>query len=539
MSNQTDLIDFIAELSSSDADITLHFYDLLRVHPSAEQEVIESAYRRLLRLYHPDVNKHPLANNVTKMLINAYEILGDSTKRAEYDTYLASNKEDGQSAFEVDRQEQIAFYMERGEAYETNDKRDLAIQDFTRVVELDPYNDLAYQRRGMLYALEEEYALAIRDYTEAIEIDSSNWVAYQSRGWAYWYEGRNDLAKQDLERSLGGWSGIGAHETNIPYLLIGYGWANSDGSHMHMPSEGMQTLMELFVREIIASDGGQGKIAREERVEEEQQHLAERNRATQSKLNLVIQECTEAMVGSPYNTDLYNVRAEAYEAKVEYDLAIQDWTKALALDPYNAEFYNARAEAYYIAGWHELAINDHMKAIELNPDDVDVRWSSAETFVSLGEYALAIRDFTKIIELDPDEYSIYERRGEVYKAQKNYDLAIEDFTRAIKTASSVSVPYLYSKRGETYRDRGEVGLAIQDFNRAIDLNPNNHRFYRSRGEAFRQMGEVNLARQDFDKSEELEERREEPKGLSEWSVNNDERKVDDLLRRITYLKKPR
>ena len=43
MSNQTDLIDFIAELASNDADITLYYYELLRVHPSAEQEVIESA----------------------------------------------------------------------------------------------------------------------------------------------------------------------------------------------------------------------------------------------------------------------------------------------------------------------------------------------------------------------------------------------------------------------------------------------------------------------------------------------------------------
>ena len=31
-------------------------YEILQVHHSAEQEVIEAAYKRLLRMYHPDVN---------------------------------------------------------------------------------------------------------------------------------------------------------------------------------------------------------------------------------------------------------------------------------------------------------------------------------------------------------------------------------------------------------------------------------------------------------------------------------------------------
>ena len=254
MSNQTDLIDFIAELASNDADITLYYYELLRVHPSAEQEVIESAYRRLLRLYHPDVNKHPLANNVTKMLINAYEILRDSTKRAEYDAYLASNKNDRQSAFEVDREEQIAFLLERGEAYYTNGKADLAVQDFTRVIELDPYNDVAYQWRGMLCIQEGKHTLAVQDYTKAIDIDPSNWTAHQGRGWAHWYLGINNLAKQDLQIAQEGWAGIGAHETNIPHMLLGYGMRDGSVGTQITPSFSSSEYedMKSFVEEMIS-----------------------------------------------------------------------------------------------------------------------------------------------------------------------------------------------------------------------------------------------------------------------------------------------
>lgn len=57
-------------------------YEVLQVHPAAEQEVIESAYRRLARKYHPDVGGS--AHRMTE-LNAAYEILSHPAKRAEYD----------------------------------------------------------------------------------------------------------------------------------------------------------------------------------------------------------------------------------------------------------------------------------------------------------------------------------------------------------------------------------------------------------------------------------------------------------------------
>ena len=60
-------------------------YEILQVHHSAEPEVIEAAYRRLLRMYHPDVNDTQEAHSVTVRLNRAYEVLGDPARRAEYD----------------------------------------------------------------------------------------------------------------------------------------------------------------------------------------------------------------------------------------------------------------------------------------------------------------------------------------------------------------------------------------------------------------------------------------------------------------------
>ena len=64
------------------------YYDVLQVSPDAEQEVVEAAYKRLARKYHPDVNRDATAPDRMRELNEAYEVLVDSHRRAEYDAAL-------------------------------------------------------------------------------------------------------------------------------------------------------------------------------------------------------------------------------------------------------------------------------------------------------------------------------------------------------------------------------------------------------------------------------------------------------------------
>ncbi len=63
-----------------------NFYDILDLTPSASKEDIKAAYRRLVRIYHPDVNKTKEAEEYFKLLNNAVQTLLDDTKRLQYDT---------------------------------------------------------------------------------------------------------------------------------------------------------------------------------------------------------------------------------------------------------------------------------------------------------------------------------------------------------------------------------------------------------------------------------------------------------------------
>ena len=60
-------------------------YKVLQVDSEAEFEVIEAAYRRLARKYHPDVSPGPESQERMVRINQAWELLRDATKRAAVD----------------------------------------------------------------------------------------------------------------------------------------------------------------------------------------------------------------------------------------------------------------------------------------------------------------------------------------------------------------------------------------------------------------------------------------------------------------------
>jgi molecular chaperone DnaJ len=63
------------------------YYEVLGLSKGASKDEIKKAYRKLSKQYHPDINKEPDADVKFKEIAEAYEVLSDEQKKAQYDQF--------------------------------------------------------------------------------------------------------------------------------------------------------------------------------------------------------------------------------------------------------------------------------------------------------------------------------------------------------------------------------------------------------------------------------------------------------------------
>lgn len=138
------------------------YYAILGVKPADDLKAIKTAYRRLARKYHPDVSTESNAEAQFKEVAEAYEVLKDDERRAEYDQLLqhrsdpnfsrqtqhgsANNAEDFSDIFS-------SMFGEHARAQHRRQSRAMRGQDIEMEVAVFLEETLAEQTRTIRYNL--------------------------------------------------------------------------------------------------------------------------------------------------------------------------------------------------------------------------------------------------------------------------------------------------------------------------------------------------------------------------------------------------
>ncbi|MGV7220034.1 MAG: tetratricopeptide repeat protein [Nitrospinales bacterium] len=330
-----------------------------------------------------------------------------------------------------DKNKSVALYK-RGNAHLSLGNFDVAIDDYSKALEINPnfskafsQRGIAYEKKGladqsmanvtsgMAYAKKEEYDLAIAEFSSAIKINPDNGDIYYKRGKVYALMEKHDEAIQDYSKAL-------EQIPDNPFVYYRRGSA----------------------------------------------HLAK------GEKDLAIRDYTTAIELKPDYADAFYSRGNVYSSLGQKEVSIADFTRAIERNPEFIGAYINRGADYFDRGQYDQAINDYTKALRIKPDYADVYKNRGNANKNKGDYHDAIDDYSSAIELDPGNARVYFNRGWAQFYLTRYKKAIEDFEQAsrIDPKNVYAVAWLYLARHQEGKE-GLTELEIQSRNVNLKIWP--------------------------------------------------------------------
>ena len=152
-------------------------YEVLEVSENASAEVIEKAYKVLVKKYHPDLQSpenRPASEKRMKEINEAYDILGDEAKRRQYDEKLSAQREmekQQQNQQSQRRQEQPPQYQNmqsNGVNQNTRRPDQVAYRRYEDMQRRRYEEELRRQQEKMQENMQQEYQNAYYNYLRSL-----------------------------------------------------------------------------------------------------------------------------------------------------------------------------------------------------------------------------------------------------------------------------------------------------------------------------------------------------------------------------------
>ncbi|PSL45577.1 tetratricopeptide repeat protein [Chitinophaga niastensis] len=217
------IADFTKVIELSPKDVDAYFNRGVMYKKKEKYDLALADYAKVIELSPKDASLYGNRGNIYLMQEKADLAFSDYAKAIELDPknalYYVSRGNiyvrweqwdaalnDYNKAIELDPKNADA-YLERGNIYfKIKKQSDLAFADFNKVIAINPKYSNGYLNVGVVHHDKQQYSLAISNYTKAIEADPANLLAYLNRADAYEAIGSNKLADLDRKKysDLGG-----------------------------------------------------------------------------------------------------------------------------------------------------------------------------------------------------------------------------------------------------------------------------------------------------------------------------------------------
>ena len=312
-------------------------------------------------------------------------------------------------------------YNDLGLAAYEDGNYDEAIEYYTKAIELEPKNAIAYNYRGLAYfqtglwfVNREPFYKAIPDYTKAIELNPKYVDAYYNRGVAY-----NQL--------------FHCYSKVFPDEDLLWG---KDFEKYNKALVDLDRVLELDPMYALAYAGKGEAYFR----------IGELNKAIEEySKTLKSEELIKQRWGSEALAKVYAARGRTYRETKEFDKSILDYNEALELNLKIELVLGPQAANY-------LALKQPGKALEYFDATIALIESDPEKYSSYG-------------------YFRYMQRGMCYYQLKQYDKAISDFKKVIgfrQPADTImmgqnSYIAMYKMLGIVYLETGDKTIFARTF----------------------------------------------------------------------------
>ena len=325
----------------------------------------------------------------------------------------------------------------------------MALDTFTKAIDLKPQSALSWSGRGDALSLLERYPQALEAYSEAIELNPNNVDNWKKQG--------NILYR--LERFT---DAIAAYDRALELDL-------EDGEIYNRRGQALYQLQQYEAALAMQQAALETNRINAQYLSDHALNLLALGRYYDALNTFIRVQAIE-----PNNLQLWQAKflvlkalKRPQEAERVFREVKNNYTKILQKQPQDKQIWIAQGDFFASAQMYQQAVDAYDQAIKIKPDIYEAWLAKGNVLIQLGRNQQALASLDKALQIRPQSYMALQAQGSVYRNQNNFTQAMEKYAQGIEINPNYAP--LWRDRGLALNKQGKYLQAIESLTKARDL----------------------------------------------------------------------